>query len=152
VNRIATCVVLCAAALCRGDECPWLNAATAAGVLGDAVQTKTGKARSSCDFSLLRSHRDRVRIQVTLLGDAATWRARSALTCPASEQRDLRAMGNEAAACTSNQRGRLISEVAGRVRNQAFRITIEMRDNGMTSDRVAEKARFVAEQVSGNLF
>jgi hypothetical protein len=65
----------------------------------------------------------------------------------------LKAIGNEAAACTLNgTAGQLAEQVVGRVRDRAFIIRLGINDSSITQNLLREKARKVAEQVAGNLF
>jgi hypothetical protein len=65
----------------------------------------------------------------------------------------LKAIGNEAGACTLNDKAGQVSEqVVGRVRDRAFIIRLSMNDSSLTQSSLREKARKVAEQVAGNLF
>lgn len=65
----------------------------------------------------------------------------------------LKAIGNEAGACTVNGSvGHLSEQVVGRVRDRVFIIHLSMNDSSMTQNTLREKARKVAELVAGNLF
>jgi hypothetical protein len=65
----------------------------------------------------------------------------------------LKAIGNEAAACTvSEKAGQISEQVVGRVRDRAFVVRLSINDSSMTQSLLREKARKVAEQVAGNLF
>jgi hypothetical protein len=65
----------------------------------------------------------------------------------------LKAIGNEAVACTLNGKtGQTSEQVVGRVRNRAFIVLLSTSDSSMTQSSLREKARRVAEQVAGNLF
>lgn len=105
-------------------SCPWLNQATAAGVLGGAVR------QVGCTF---------IRGALELRIEAAKDFEAYAATCR-SVAVPLKGIGSEAIAC----RGEAGEQVVGRVRDRAFvaRIT--------TNDR--EKVRKVAEMVAGSMF
>jgi hypothetical protein len=65
----------------------------------------------------------------------------------------LKAIGNEAAVCTLNDRPGVFSEqVVGRVRDRAFVVRLSMDSSSLTQISLREKARKTAEQVAGNLF
>jgi hypothetical protein len=65
----------------------------------------------------------------------------------------LKAIGNEAGACTVNGSvGQLSEQVVGRVRDRVFIIHLSTNDSLMTQSTLREKARKVAELVAGNLF
>jgi hypothetical protein len=137
-----TFVFIVLALASRAEEtCPWLNAATAGGVLGAPVQTQI--APHVCSFV---SRHGELRIQVETIA------ASHADHCSgASEQ--LKAIGNEAAACAVESKdGRMAEQVAGRVRDQAFVITIATDDRSLSRNLLRDKVRKVAEQVAGNLF
>jgi hypothetical protein len=141
------CVLLLAlSSIARAAEiCPWLNAATAGGVLGGAVTDVTvklteGSADGSCEFVRHDSPRAAVlRIEVETLRDPAKDFAAFAARCHAAGT-PLKAIGNEAIACTDES----AQIVVGRVRDRAFVLRIT------TGGR--EKARQIAEQVAGILF
>lgn len=139
------------------ESCPWLNAATAGGVLGGAVTaaiTHPGKnkADTTCDFVRKESVEGELRIEVETMTEPKTQFASLAAKCGPARI-PLKAIGNEAAACTLDAKNERISEqVVGRVRDQAFIIRITTNDRAATRSSVREKARSVAEQVAGILF
>jgi hypothetical protein len=159
--RILQLVLLFAAffsLLCAGQEsCPWLNAATAGGVLGGAVSaaiTHSGKNRAdiTCDFVRKESVEGELRIEVETMSEPKTQFASLAAQCGPTRT-PLKAIGNEAAVCTLDAKnGRRSEQVIGRVRDQAFIICITTNDRAATQSSVREKARSVAEQVAGTLF
>ena len=104
--------------------CPWLNQATAAGVLGGTV-TQVG-----CIFT-----RGSLELRIETAKDFESYAA----TCR-SEAVPLKAIGSGALAC----RGETGEQVVGRVRDRAFLVRIT------TNDR--EKVRKVAEMVAGSMF
>ena len=133
--------VILAASSQAEETCPWLNAATAGGVLGGPVQTQT--AAHACIFE---SRHGELRIQVETIAASHPDRCSGA-----AEQ--LKAIGNEAAACAVESKdGRMAEQVAGRVRDQAFVIMIATDDRSVSRNLLRDKARKVAEQVAGNLF
>jgi hypothetical protein len=141
IFRCAFVIVVLAAACQAEETCPWLNAATAGGVLGGAVQTQI--TPHVCSFV---SRQGELRIQVETIAASHPDHCSGA-----SEQ--LKAIGNEAAACAVESKdGRIAEQVAGRVRDQAFTITITTDDRSVSRNLLRDKARKVAEQVAGNLF
>lgn len=132
------------------DTCPWLNAATAAGVLGGAV--KANVTQTACEFVRLGgSSEPALRIEVETLGAPRDFASRAA-QC-GSDAEALKAIGNEAVACThSGKKGRMAEQVVGRVRTQAFLARISTDDHLATSAELREKAGKIAEQVAGFLF
>ncbi len=122
------------------DRCTWLNAATAAGVLGGAVQTTL--APGVCEF---------VRQETSLRIEVGATNAPHAQCGPSGEQ--LKAIGNEAQACAyQGKPGWIAEQVVGRVRDQAFLVRISTKDPSAAPKILREKARKVAEQVAGILF
>ncbi len=158
--RTLQVVLLVAAAfpvVCAAQEsCPWLNAATAGGVLDGPVTaaiTHSGKnkADTTCDFVRKESIKAELRIEVETMTEPKTQFASFAAQC--GPRIPLKAIGNEAAVCTFNaKKGRLSEQVVGRVRDQAFIIRVTTNDPAAERSSVREKARSVAEQVAGNLF
>lgn len=131
------------------ETCPWLNAATAGGVLGSAV-TVTIEHESSnrddmvCNFAGVSSLRIAVQ---TMDPPRAEFNARAA-EC-GSDPAPLKAIGNEAVVCNPGKRS---AQVIGRVRNRIFTILIGTTNASMNEAVLREKARDVAEHVAGNLF
>jgi len=137
--------------MCAAEEkCPWLNAATAAGVLDGAV--KANVTQTSCEFVRLDgSSESALRIEVEALVARRDFTSRAAQCGSGAEP--LKAIGNEAVACThSRKKGQMAEQVIGRVRNQAFLVRISSDDHAATSAGLREKARKIAEQVAGFLF
>jgi hypothetical protein len=138
---IAFCLQAGAAA---EDRCPWLNAATAGGVLGGAVIATV--TATSCEFTRQSGgHESALRVEVT------------PTTAPhaqcGSGAEPLKAIGNEAKACSyEGKAGWLGEQVVGRVRDQAFLVRIGTGDRSASPKTLREKARNVAEQVAGILF
>jgi hypothetical protein len=141
------------------ERCPWLNAATAGGVLGGAVTDVTVKRAqagddASCDFvrhegSLVLE----LRVETETLGSSAKDFASYAARCR-SDVVPLKAIGNEALACSNNEigDGRLGEQVMGRVRERAFLVRISTNDGSAQRSELRDKARKVAEMVAGFLF
>ncbi|HLM97942.1 MAG TPA: hypothetical protein VK335_01585 [Bryobacteraceae bacterium] len=138
--------LICAAEV----KCPWLNAATAAGVLGGAVTANV--TQGTCEFVRRDdSSKSALRIEVDTLATPREFASRAAQCGSGAEA--LKAIGNEAVACThSGKQGQIAEQVVGRVRNQAFLVRVSTDDRGATPAGLREKARKVAEQVAGFLF
>jgi hypothetical protein len=105
-------------------SCPWLNQATAAGVLGGPVR------QIGCTFT-----RGSLELRIEAARDFESYAA----TCR-SEAVPLKAIGTAAIACRSEAG----EQVVGKVRDRAFLVRIT------TDDR--EKVRKVAEMVAGSMF
>jgi hypothetical protein len=129
------------ACLCYAQQpCAWLNEATASGVLESAAHVTS--AKSSCQFN---AKTGTLRIEVSVTPDAAKRFAELKASCGGGAT-SLKAIGNEAVACP----GTGSEQIAGRVRDQLFIITLTMK--GFSQEAISGKGRLVAEQVSGNLF
>ena len=124
--------MIAAVGLCRAESvCPWLNKATAGGVLGGPVSAVV--KQTSCEF--MRPSGAVLRIEVQKKPAAPR------VKCETGGMA-LKAIGNEAVACLSGG----AEVVIGRVRDQRFAVSIR----GVKE--VREKVTKVAEQVAGNLF
>jgi len=136
------------------EPCPWLNAATAGGVLGGPItRAPTRRAPAgddrSCEFirqdgSLLFE----LRIEVETTPSAAKDFSAYAARCHSAAV-PLKAIGNQALACSD---GQLAEQVVGRVRDRVFLIRIGTNDRSAQPTTLRDKARKVAEQVAGILF
>jgi|SRR5271163_999848 len=126
------------------DRCPWLNAATAGGVLGGDVHFTA--TQSSCEFV-----RQSGALEIALRIEVAPSNSPHAVCGAGAEP--LKAVGNEAQACTYEaKQGWIAEQVVGRVRDQAFLVRISTNDRSAAPKILREKARKVAEQVAGILF
>ena len=139
IIRYAAMILLLPAA-CRAEEsCPWLNAATAGGVLGGEVTSHIDG--NICVFTH-NSSQLRIEVQAVNLPYKAS--------CEPNPT-PLKAIGNEGLACSVDDKSGSISEqVVGRVRDRAF--FIRLTSNNIARAALREKARSVAEQVAGILF
>jgi hypothetical protein len=138
--------------------CPWLNVATASGVLKSddhgPMATLVEGSRAACSFAYRDGTASRLlKLTVEQAQDDAQaisdYKARcSAGTTP------LSGIGN--AACGSATKSQTYGqEVIGRVRNQIFTVTVTttaQNDPFMPQEALQEKARNIAEQVAGALF
>jgi hypothetical protein len=146
---------------CQAEvQCPWLNAATAAGVLGGDVQATatalTSQGDTTCDFkrnqhSTVSGLTIAVHTMALPSKDFATYLAQCAGTVV-----PLKAIGNEAVQCVpSNNFFNGGEQIIGRVRDRVFVIDIKRglpRQSASTQSGLSEEARNVAEQVAGALF
>jgi hypothetical protein len=141
--------------------CPWLNVATASGVLGGAAAVEvnnTGIDTGTCVFRLQdRAPNDTLRIAVIRADhpeNAGKEMTPYKASCTSSEA-PLKAVGNEAVLCISNTRTSRGELVVGRVRGNIFTVAISTgtgNDSQATRDMLAEKAEQIAKQVAGALF
>lgn len=162
--RKAVLLVLCLPALAlpslAANDCPWLNEATAGGLLGgDALGafTKAAVGRpAACLFtSDTQSSLRTLRITVETVSSPHSLVVAEKKSCGA-DGTPLHAVGNEAFACpTYDHKGMFGQRAVGRVRNMFFTITIATSlraDPVLTHDALSEKIRTAAEQVANNLF
>jgi hypothetical protein len=144
------------------ESCPWINDATASGALEGAVTetvTHPGISKDTDVATCVFLHQSgpnsiELRIEVEALSGTPGAYAAYAGRC-GSEGVALRAIGNEAATCSyeDKKRKKWVSEqVVGRVRNHVF--TVRVSSNADSADRsvLREKARKMAEQLAGFLF
>ena len=158
---VAACLTLLCDPCSAQSICPWLNTATASGVLGGTptlqVDNPSGGART-CLFRLQNeTHADVLRIAVISAEPMEKTQREMKVyetSCTSSEA-PLKAIGNEAILCISNtktSRGQLI---VGRVRNNVFTVTVSTSTGNIskvTQDTLAQRAEEVARQVAGSLF
>lgn len=143
------------------NNCPWLNEATAGGLLGgDAVGVKTDAAAAGqptvCTFTQQDTGVTRtLRITVEIAPEPHQRMSAVAQVCGADAS-PIKAIGNEALVCTADDRkGAMGERVVGRVRDQVFTITIASTlkaDPILNRDALKARIYTAAEQVAGNLF
>jgi hypothetical protein len=115
------------------DWCSWLNAATASGVLGGAVQLTL--TPTSCEFvRQARGSETVLRIEVI------------PVTAPhaqcESRAEPLKAIGNQADASShEGKRSWIAEQVVGTVRDRAFLVRIATNDRSATAKTLRGKAR-----------
>lgn len=163
---------------CRAQaKCPWLNAATAGGVLGGAVQmTVTAPADpgpvkgvgqasypdqirmdrfdTNCEFSRkLDSGVASLHIVVKTMNDPASEYPSFLAKCIGTKVA-LKGIGNEAVQCVvKSDAGMAHEQVIARVRERAFVLTITRPvPPGANGDALRDDTRNMAEQVAGSLF
>lgn len=146
---------------CRADgECPWLNAATARGVLGGDVQMAVSalsvQGDATCEFksrhnSAVYTLRIAVHTMALSAHDFPLFLAQcGGTTVP------LTGIGNEAVQCVAKSSSDSGTEqIIGRVRDRAF--VLAVRANSAARPTAAkgglsDDTRNVAEQVAGALF
>jgi hypothetical protein len=145
-------------ATCHADSlCPWINKATAFGVLGVSEESPMASvselSATVCNFTYRDGNITReLRITVEQAKDPEQAFNAYKAHC-GKDGNSLRAIGNEAVMCATNKgQG---EQVFSRVRDNVFTITLTTsagNDPTMPRDVLIEKAGLVAEQVSGNLF
>jgi hypothetical protein len=144
---------------CFADvPCPWLNAATASGVLGGDVQSSTvaltPEGDGTCRFVLKQaSSTFTLSIDVHTMPLPSKTFATYLAQCNGTTL-PLTAIGNEAVQCVSRSNGSE-EQVIGRVRDRAFVLTINAnlaRQATAAKTGLSPETRNVAEQVAGSLF
>ena len=161
-------------AVCHGQtKCPWLNEATARGILGGAVNVSvtTNVSHQSdgvCKFSRQQGTAVyELRISVDIMTDIPKQFPTYLAQCP-PKSTPLRAIGNEAVMCSTGaipdakpgsklatKDDAFAEKVVGRVRSHAFVVSVSSSvqdDASMTREMRREKANLIAEQVAGILF
>jgi hypothetical protein len=142
------------------NNCPWINEATASGLLGgdavgDFAEASAGQP-AVCTITQTGAGFTRtLRITVEVTPDThARWE--SAAQACGKNAAPLLAIGNEASMCALDNRNSGLAElVVGRVRDQLFTITLSTTlkdDLILTRMALKEKAYTASEQVAGNLF
>jgi hypothetical protein len=139
--------------------CPWLNTATASGVLGSPATMTVDTVDDRTKTCLFRSRNaasaDLLRLSVTTIADLqnvdqelASQESHCASPVP------LKAVGNGAVLCTTATARIQTAQVIGRVRNNIFTIEIRLHANKSQATRklLNEKIEEVANQVAGALF
>jgi hypothetical protein len=148
------------ATMCHGQvKCPWINEATAAGILGGAVTVTADVSKQGdgvCEFSRQQgSVVHQLRVSVGTMTDIPKQFSTYLAQCP-PKSGPVRAIGNEAVRCSVQEKADQYAErVVGRVRDQAFVVSVSssvQNDPAMTQEMRRENANLVAEQVAGILF
>jgi len=159
---IAAGVFSLLAMTCSAEStCPWLNAATASGVLGGAASAEVNNAGPTAGVCVFRlqsgATNNSLRISVTKANkpeNAGKEMLPYESKCTASGL-PLKGVGNEAVLCVSNTDKSSGELVVGRVRDNIFTVAIYSstgNDPAATKDALADKAEEIAKQVAGILF
>jgi hypothetical protein len=141
-------------------QCPWLNAATAGGVLGGEVQSTisnvTPQGDATCHFTRRQDAASAtlsidVHTMTLPSKDFPTYLARCSGTLL-----PIKAVGNEAFQCVSkNSSTNGEEQVIGRVRDRAFILTVDAnltKQPAPAKTGLSPETRNLAEQVAGALF
>ncbi len=126
--------------------CPWLNSATAGGVLGGSVTTSITQS-SICEFIRKGPVTYTLRIEVSNTADFKSW-----LTQCGPKATPVRGIGNQAVACDLTNDSQVSAQILSRVRERAFLVRVTANNTSAPLQRLRDQARSVADQVSGNLF
>jgi hypothetical protein len=154
--RITVVALSLLSATCYAQSiCPWLNLATASGVLGGPAYVEVNNT-GICIFRLQNgAGNDVLRISVIEANNPESPGQEMVphkIICTSSETQ-LKAIGNEAVLCALDTESSRGEQVVGRVRNRIFTVAISTgRLSEVTRDFLAEKAEEIAKQVAGSLF
>jgi hypothetical protein len=146
-------------ATCAANRtCPWLNAATASGVLeGPVVASVTDSDRNKDDATCEFIRREGsvvvgLRIEVETMKDPTRDFAPFTAQC-GLDAAPIKAIGNEATVCSRHgKKGQLSEQVVSRVRDRAFVVRVSSNASGAAASTLRAAAQRVAEQVAGFLF
>jgi hypothetical protein len=153
------------------ENCPWLNAATAGGVIGSQVrmsvthppndradQPNGAPGDATCEFTPQDGAANTsIRIAVHTMQDHAKDYAAFVSRCGPSP-RKLIGVGNEAVACTLEvSAGTVTEQVVARVRDRVFIFSWSMpqadaNSSKETAQAIQGKLQNTAEQIAGSLF
>jgi len=142
------------------NNCPWINEATASGLLGGGAvgdfTDASGGQPAVCTFTQTGAGFTRT-LRITVEVTPGTHaRLQAAAQACGKNSAPIQAIGNEAAMCALDNRNAGQGElVVGRVRDQLFTITLSttLKDDPiLTRMALKDKAYTASEQVAGNLF
>lgn len=141
------------------SRCPWLNAATAGGVLGGEVHMSVTpeppqpQADASCEFTRMQDSKTySLRITVQTMAVPSKDFAGFVAQCNGATA-PLKAIGNEAVLClTPAHAGE--EKIIGRIRKRVFVMTLDRPGHspGTPKGEPSGEARNLAEQLAGILF
>jgi hypothetical protein len=144
------CLALLLPAACYAENCPWLNAATARGVLGGDVTMAVSRPDATsiaCEF--LRQNLLPTSSLHIVVGEHPTGATKCGLN-----PKKLVGVGNEAFVCMlQDASGAVTEQVVGRVRDRAFVIRWTLSaETARSSETTASTMQALAEAVAGSLF
>lgn len=144
--------------ICQGQsKCPWMNEATAQGILGGPVTVRANVTKGEGDCEFLRRQGSvvyRLHISIHIIANVAKQFPAYLAQCGAKPT-PLSTIGNEAVRCDAQRKGQFTTSVVGRVRDQVFIVSLGsslQSDPSMPEESRREKVTLVAEQVAGILF
>ena len=127
-------------------DCSVLTTPTAAGILGGPATLSLEP--NVCEWRRKEgAHGSVLRVEIKDLNAPSA--LQGLFTACQGRQVPLRALGNEAIGCAT---GKSAWTIIGRVRKQAFVITLSSDDPAVNIQALAARARHAADQVAGNLF
>lgn len=146
------------AAQVNGEQCPWMNEATAAGALAGPVtatfapvlghQDLDGVCRFTRSGTLPAPELSIELITIANPKEFARYRDRCKAPIP------VRAIGNEAFACSVNASdgAEHTWKIVGRVRTRVLILSLRLFDDKLRSEDRLESAKRMADIVAGNLY
>ncbi|MBV8807773.1 MAG: hypothetical protein JO033_03790 [Acidobacteriaceae bacterium] len=137
--------------------CPWINTATASGILGGDASAaiahgKTNPDDGVCTFTKSgKELTELLRVDVTTSTDPVPELARYRSQCsgPAT---DVKGIGNEAFVCKMQAQGLLVAQLATRVRNRVITVRATTNNQSAQPEMLIDRAQKAAAQVTGNIF
>lgn len=134
-------------------SCPVLNAATASGALGGEVQVAVTRSEKTAGYTCQFTRPEyELTIEVGSLTAPNQFARFADGACQGGrEAAPLKAIGNEAIACSLGNGSQIVEKAVGRVRNQTFVIRLST-TNSTDAKSIRGKTTVLAEQVAGNLF
>jgi hypothetical protein len=160
LRKFVLAVIVLAPGACFGQaKCPWIQEATARGILGGAVTTNAtikDNGDGACEFTRQQGDvQHQLSVMVITMTDIPKQYSRFTAQCE-SKGVPLKAIGNEAVECSiQTQTNLYAAKVVGRVRDRAFVVTVasSVEDHpSMNQATRREKVHLAAEQVAGILF
>jgi hypothetical protein len=160
LRKFVLAVIVLAPGACFGQaKCPWIQEATARGILGGAVTTNASikdTGDGACEFTRQQGDvQHQLSVMVITMTDIPKQYSRFTAQCE-SKGAPLKAIGNEAVECSiQTQTNLYAAKVVGRVRDRAFVVTVASSvedDPSMNQETRREKVHLAAEQVAGILF
>lgn len=151
-------LIVPAAYAATAQTCPWLNAATAAGVLEGSVTVSVSyldpdNRDAACEFTYSADHTVRtLRIEVDTMKELSHDFPQYIAKC-GQDAKALPAIGNEAFVCRIPGYDKQVAEqVVSRIRERVFIVGILSNGPVAERDAMRGKAIKIAEQVAGFLF
>lgn len=153
----AEALLMLATTAAAQDRCPWLNNATASGVLTEPAEVRVRQTAGGGTACVFFTHVPASpTLSVVVIGvDAAKSVAMFDRRRCTSPMVHLKGVGNEAVACSIETGHAAEERVTGRVRDKRFTVYINVSAGGdQPFDRnvLQQQAENIAEQVAGALF
>jgi hypothetical protein len=137
-----------------GINCPVLNTPTARGAIGEVTQATVTHAEQDTGYTCQFIGAE-VELTISIGKLAGPERFAKFVDDECESGRDiavLKAIGNEAKACSLGGNGQMAEKAVGRVRNQSFVVRLKSTDKMASGKDLRNKVTGLAEIVAGNLF